>query len=298
MLLRVRAMLFCDCVLLDAAPSFGSSYAYTDRASPDRLSPTFNSFSHSLSSASSSAATPPSHPQSMSPVGGNSANLLGLGGSSSGFGSSSGGSGGVSNQAVTQLIDDLRNTDLQVRLNSFRKIQLISQALGAARTRGELIPYLGEFCDDDDEVLLILAAHLGEMVDAVGGSEYAQVLLAPLEQLAGSEETAVREKAVASLAKIVEQVSEHTLMDHVLPLLRRAANADWFTNRISATALFPIIYPRLPNPSQEDATKKELRTLYANLCKKEETPMVKRAAAANLGVRKHTQAQSQTHWMR
>jgi hypothetical protein len=38
----------------------------------------------------------------------------------------------------------------------------------------------------------------------------------------------------------------------------------------------------------DDATKKELRALYANLCKKEETPMVKRAAAANLGVSSYT----------
>jgi len=222
-----------------------------------------------------SGGQPPSHPTSTGSP------LLGTGSASPPGGGSSAQS--VSNKAITQLIDDLRNTDLQVRLNSFRKIQLIAQALGPARTRGELIPYLGEFCDDDDEVLLLLAAHLGEMVDAVGGSEHAHVLLAPLEQLAGSEETAVREKAVQALGKIVEQVSEHTLMEHVLPLLRRTANADWFTSRISATALFPLIYPRLPQPSVDDAVKKELRALYANLCKKEETPMVKRAAAANLG---------------
>lgn len=192
----------------------------------------------------------------------------------------------ISNQAVTQLIDDLRNTDLQTRLNSFRKIQLISRALGAARTRGELIPYLGEFVDDDDEVLLILSAHLGEMLDAVGGAEYAHVLLPPLEALAASDETAVREKAVASLSKIVEQANEHTLVEHVLPLLRRLATAEWFTGRISATALLPIVYPRLPgNPATDDATRKELRSLFAHLCRKEETPMVKRAAAANLGVR-------------
>jgi serine/threonine-protein phosphatase 2A regulatory subunit A len=211
---------------------------------------------------------------------------VGTSNSSAGSGSvSSSSSSQLSNQAVTQLIDDLRNTDLQVRLNSFRKIQLIAQALGPARTRGELIPYLCEFCDDDDEVLLLLAAHLGEMTEAVGGPEHAHVLLTPLEQLAGSEETAVREKAVQALSKVAEQLNEHALLEHFLPLLRRTANADWFTSRISATALFPIIYPRLPQPGVDDPTKKELRALYANLCKKEETPMVKRAAAANLGVR-------------
>lgn len=187
----------------------------------------------------------------------------------------------MTNQQVTALIEDLRNNDLAVRLNSFRKIQVISQALGAARTRAELIPYLSEFCDDDDEVLLILSSMLGEMVDAVGGSEHAHVLLQPLEQLAGSEETAVREKAVASLGKIVEQVSDSVLHEHVIGLLRRLTTADWFTSRISATALFSVIYPRLP--VADEATRKELRAMFASLCRKEETPMVKRAAAANLG---------------
>ena len=281
----------CNPVCSSPAPSFGlTSYSYTDRATPDRLSPTFNSFSHSLTSGggtggggsgsgssspatTASSATPPSHPGSMSPVAGS---VLGV----SALGASSFASSQVSNQAVTLLIDDLRNTDLPTRLNSFRKLQLISHALGPLRTRCELLPYLCEFCDDDDDVLLLLAAQLGDLVDAVGGPEHAHTLLAPLEQLAGSEETAVRERAVASLSKILEHMSEASLAEHALPLCRRASGAEWFTHRISATALLPILYPRI----SDEATRKELRTLYANLCKKEETPMVKRAAAANLGL--------------
>jgi len=189
----------------------------------------------------------------------------------------------MSNAQITQLIDNLRNPDLSTRLDSFRKLHLISAALGVARTRGELVPYLAEFCDDDDEVLIILASMLGEMVDAVGGPEHAYVLLHPLEQLAGSEETAVRDKAVASISKVSESMNAQAIIEHMMPLVRRCADADWFTGRISATALCAGVYARLPNTAEGENLKKELRTLYANLCKKEETPMVKRAAAANLG---------------
>ena len=190
------------------------------------------------------------------------------------------------NQQVTLLIEDLRSQSLPTRLSAFRKIHIIAQALGVARTRTELIPYLGEFCDDDDEVLLILSSILGDMVDAVGGSDHAHVLLVPLEQLVASEETAVREKAVASIGKIADQVTEKVILESVVPLVERCAHADWFTSRISAASLITIVYPRVPSSAEQVQTS--LRQLYGNLCTTEETPMVKRAAAANLGVRHNT----------
>lgn len=43
---------------------------------------------------------------------------------------------------IAVLIDELRNDDLQIRLNSIRKLSTIALALGAERSRTELIPFL------------------------------------------------------------------------------------------------------------------------------------------------------------
>ena len=43
---------------------------------------------------------------------------------------------------IAVLIDELRNEDVQLRLNSIRKLSTIALALGVERTRGELIPFL------------------------------------------------------------------------------------------------------------------------------------------------------------
>lgn len=40
------------------------------------------------------------------------------------------------------LIDELRNEDVQLRLNSIRKLSSIALALGVERTRNELIQFL------------------------------------------------------------------------------------------------------------------------------------------------------------
>jgi serine/threonine-protein phosphatase 2A regulatory subunit A len=92
------------------------------------------------------------------------------------------------------LIDELKHDDVSLRLNAVKKLSTIALALGQERSRTELVPFLEESIDDEDEVLLALADELGNMVDYVGGPAHAHLLLRPLESLAGVEETVVRDK--------------------------------------------------------------------------------------------------------
>jgi len=179
---------------------------------------------------------------------------------------------------IAILIDQLKNEDTQTRLNAVRRVSAIAKALGPERTRKELIHFLTESVDDEDEVLLALAEELGGFVEYVGGVEHASSLLPPLESLAASvEETTVREKAVDSLNKIAEVIPAENIRDTFVLLLKRLASGDWFTSKTSACGLFAVAYRR-----SADEHKKELRTLFYTLCK-DETPMVRRAAATHFG---------------
>ncbi|THU72137.1 hypothetical protein C4D60_Mb04t08930 [Musa balbisiana] len=130
---------------------------------------------------------------------------------------------------------------------------------------------------DDDEVLLAMAEELGVFIPYVGGVEYAHVLLPPLETLCSVEETCVRDKAVESLCHIGAQMRESNLVDWFAPLVKRLAAGEWFTSRVSSCGLFHIAYPRAP-----DQLKAELRSMYSQFCQ-DDMPMVRRAAALNLG---------------
>ena len=57
---------------------------------------------------------------------------------------------------------------------------------------------------------------------------------------------------------------------------QRLATGDWFTSRVSACGLLATAYRRAPT-----ALRAELRNLYRDLTH-DDTPMVRRAAAANL----------------
>ena len=59
--------------------------------------------------------------------------------------------------------------------------------------------------------------------------------------------------------------------------MQRLATGEWFTSRVSACGLFATAYPRAT-----PTLRSELRTLYRQLCR-DDTPMVRRAAANKLG---------------
>ncbi|XP_051901313.1 serine/threonine-protein phosphatase 2A 65 kDa regulatory subunit A alpha isoform-like [Pristis pectinata] len=187
------------------------------------------------------------------------------------------GDGDDSLYPIAVLIDELRNDDVQLRLNSIKKLSTIALALGVERTRNELLPFLTDTIYDEDEVLLALAEQLGSFTTLVGGPAHVHCLLPPLESLATVEETVVREKAVESLRAISKEHSPSDLERHFVPLVKRLASGDWFTSRTSACGLFSVCYPRVSN-----TVKADLRQNFKHLCT-DDTPMVRRAAASKLG---------------
>ena len=96
---------------------------------------------------------------------------------------------------IAILMDELRSEDVQLRLNAIHSIPTIALALGPDRSRDELVPFLQESVDDEDEVLLALAEELGKNFEEyIGGKAFAHLLLGPLEHLSTVEETLVRDK--------------------------------------------------------------------------------------------------------
>ncbi|EEH45255.2 protein phosphatase 2A structural subunit TPD3 [Paracoccidioides brasiliensis Pb18] len=177
---------------------------------------------------------------------------------------------------IAVLIDELKHEDVLLRLNAIHRLSTIALALGPERTRDELVPFLDDSVEDEDEVLTALSEELGNFVEYVGGPEYAHVLLSPLENLAAIEEPLVREKAVESLNKICGHLSPKQIEDYFIPLTVRLSKADWFTSKISATGLYSAPYSHA-----SPALQQGLRQQFGHLVH-DDTPMVRRQAANNL----------------
>lgn len=175
------------------------------------------------------------------------------------------------------LMDELKHHDIANRVNAMQKLDTISLALGPERTRDELIPFLQDVAqDDEDEVFAALAEQLGHFVPLIGGVEHADILIPILQVLAGTEEPIVRDKAVESLNLIADQLTPQQIKTKFAPLVEELATAEWFSSRVSSAGLFQSIVVNV------DADLRNLLLgIYGKLVQ-DDGPMVKRAAATHL----------------
>ncbi|CAN0242229.1 unnamed protein product, partial [Hapterophycus canaliculatus] len=207
------------------------------------------------------------------------------------------------------LIEHLKDDDINLRVTATRNLPAIADALGPERVRAELVPFINDSTDDEDEVLLCMAEQVGKLTTHVGGKQYAHELLVPLEQLAAVDESTVREKALESIQTVARCLSAEQLTDHMVPLLSRLTRKEWFTARMSACCLAPPTYALLllllpppavpaaaPAPAAGgdgkeaagdvagdpgSAARAEVRELFKKLCR-DDTPMVRRCAGEGL----------------
>ena len=185
----------------------------------------------------------------------------------------------VDEEDALHTIEKLRSDDLPLRVEAARKLSTIAVALGPQRTRDELLPFLSDGVDDEDEVLEAIAISLGKLVPHVGGPEYASSLLHPLELLLAVEENVVREKAATSAISISKSMSNKDYTTDFVGMIGRLATKEWFTARISACTLIPVAFPQMnSNPEMQN----QYLQYFASLCK-DDAPMVRRIASRNLG---------------
>ncbi len=105
-------------------------------------------------------------------------------------------------------IEELKSENPNLKFNAAQKIVNIAKVLGAIRTREELIPYLVDIIEDqenDDEFLILLCTEIEKLKNYVGGKEFLNTLLNPLEIIGCMEENTVRVKAVESLINLSKE---------------------------------------------------------------------------------------------
>ena len=154
----------------------------------------------------------------------------------------------------------------------------------------ELLPFLTDGMDDEDEVLAAIATNLRHLLPHVGGPAHAAHLLPPLELLLTVEEASVRNEACDTAKILADALPESIYRTEYAAMVSRLAGKEWFTARMSAANLIAAGYERLGmgggeggggggNSSEQCA---EHMAHFAALCR-DDAPMVRRVASQNLG---------------
>eukprot|EP00986_Skeletonema_menzelii_P012496 scaffold6916_cov143-Skeletonema_menzelii.AAC.6 len=196
------------------------------------------------------------------------------------------------------FVAQLSSDSTEARVDAMKKLSIVGDAMGTKETIEKLIPYLDETIaksedsDEDDEILLLLAGQLAELVPGLVPGYEALPLLPTLERLCRIDETVVRDKAVETLNKIVPLLLPGGRYEDGMPFgqlrttAQRLASAEWFTAKVSAAGVLPTMYAfwnaHAPRGAAADEVRREFRILFKDLSE-DDTPMVRRSAAKNLG---------------
>lgn len=175
------------------------------------------------------------------------------------------------------LMDELKHDDVSNRVEAMQKLDNIAIALGPERTLKELLPFLNDVAqDDEEEVFAVLASKLGDFVPLVGGHENCEPLIQILTILASMEEPIVRDKAIDSLYKISLELTLDELTGIFLTLIRSLSQGNWFSKKVASCGLYKAVILKVNSSARRD-----LLNLYLKLVT-DDYPMVRRAAANNL----------------
>ena len=175
------------------------------------------------------------------------------------------------------LMDELKHDDVSNRVEAMEKLDTIAIALGPDRTLNELLPFLNDVAqDDEEEVFAVLASKLGSFVPLIGGHENCEPLIQILTILASMEEPIVRDKAITSLNKVSTELTNQEVNGIFLNLIQSLSQGNWFSKKIASCGLYKSIIVRV-----DTNTRKDCLNMYLKLIS-DESPMVRRSAANNL----------------
>ena len=126
--------------------------------------------------------------------------------------------------------EDLTQPSVELAVQTVKRLPIVAKALGPVHTRERLLAFIVKFAGFDDlsvavggdsansdrvisdEVLSEIARVLGDFLPLVGGVAFLKELLDLLYYLATTQETCVREAAVASFRNIIPLMAEQDVI--------------------------------------------------------------------------------------
>ena len=173
------------------------------------------------------------------------------------------------------LIDEFESEETRVRVNAIRRLPIIAAVLGeSSQAKGQILGFLDNVLatDENDEVLFGMAESLLSL------SRYFKLkMVFIIEKLVCVEETVVRQKAVECYIALVKYLKKSEIREVLIPNVKKLAESDLFTTKISAINIMTDIYPAC---SEDD--KKIIRNKLNQLFG-EDSLMVRRVLASKMG---------------
>lgn len=184
------------------------------------------------------------------------------------------------NTKSTLVLDQLKHENRNIRYFCVNNLTTVAELLGPVRTEEELLSFILDYIinfEDNEEILANLSFKLFELINYITNRNNISSILRGLELLAANDDELVRQSATDNLCKLISMSDDKIIQIEIFPLMQRLMLND-IKSKISCCYLFPLVYQKLTC----ETTKSELFQVF-NEIGREDSPSVRRAAAANIG---------------
>ena len=177
-----------------------------------------------------------------------------------------------------QIISNLQSSESKIKGNSFHFLPNLVESIGQERFRKEMIPYVINCIDEeDDESLIELAKIYNKLLNCVGGKSYVKDIIPLLEMLLYCDDQSVRIETLKSFQDILNQINFSDIEKEVFEIEQKLANSSDINLKISSMDLISIVYSHYT----KDKYKKDSIS-FLNEFLKLENPMMKIGIAKGL----------------
>ena len=146
------------------------------------------------------------------------------------------------------LLEDLQSQETKIKINAIHNLRGISLALGCEATKKELLPYLKNCVnnEEEDEVLIELAKVLSNFLDCIGGKENIKDLLGLFEVILTIDEPTIRKEAINSLKETIQQIGNIKYIEKdIMDIINKFYIVDDVNQKLSALNLIIVVYKDL-----------------------------------------------------
>jgi serine/threonine-protein phosphatase 2A regulatory subunit A len=177
--------------------------------------------------------------------------------------------------------NEIESPDITDRIRALSHLEHVLRVLPQEQRDAEVLPLiLAEIQEASDESVLL---ELARVLPSLCGLWPLESIFALYQPLMETDESVVRESAVKSLTEFAANLEndEKNLTDFkslFLQSLKQLHSDSWFAGKISAAQATAALFNLIPDTYAEDFAKGFLQLLT------DETPLVRRAAAAKLPV--------------
>lgn len=173
------------------------------------------------------------------------------------------------------IMDEFECEEVRVRVNAIRRLPIVAAVLGeSSQAKGQILGFLDNVLNssENDEVLFGMAESLLSL------SRYFKLkMIFIIERLVCIEETVVRQKAVECYISLVKYLKKSEIREVLIPNVKKLAESDKFTTKISAIHIMTEIYPACSEDDKK-IIRNKLNTLFS-----EDSLMVRRVLASKMG---------------